>query len=232
MTSTGDDDDENEMIKMQTIGENDQRMTYDMFLKSLHELSQNIAERERIHRQEEQKNEKWRKGVSYPAMVFSSVTFVSSITWLSKHSQKPECSPDLWLQVLTTIVTLLTLIFVTTRDFFKLDERKSVNATAAERLRSLFYTTEDYMRITQGKEGDRYKIVQSLRKQYRNVVRVNPPITTNLTTIVLNEETSKTIAQEKCEAPIDIEISARMNENHDRKLPLEMQYRLDRLETV
>ena len=228
------DDDEDDENKISIIDEHEQRMTYEMFLKSLHELSQNIAERERIHRHEEQRNEMWRKGVSYPAMLFSTVTFVSAVSWLSKHSQKPECSPDLWLQVLNTIVTLFTLIFVTTRDFFKLDERKSVNSTAAERLRSLFYTTEDYMRITQGKEGDRYKIVQSLRKQYKNVVRVNPPITTNLTTIVsVEDHHNKTLSQEKCEEPIEVEISERIQENCNRgKIPLEMQYRLDRLETV
>ena len=215
---------------IQLIDETEQRITHENFIKSLHELSVIISEREKIHTYEEIKNEKLRKLISYPSMIFTGSSFVSMLSWASSNSRLEECKPDLWFSILNTILTLISLLLVSSRDFFKIDTKTFTNSTGAERLRSLYYTVEDYKKIKYGKEGDRIQIIQSLRKQYHMIVRKNPPITRVLN-FNIDPHLKIDSIDEKCESPADVQVSEKLESNRDT-ISLEMKYRFDRLDNV
>lgn len=166
-------------IEAPAIPEEEQRVSYEAYKKSLTSMGINVAKQERIQAKKAHKNELLTRGVSYPSMIFSSLVVFSGFAQFSRHSQNPECGADLWLQILTTIFGLLTLGFSVTRDFFNFETKKINHEKGSKALRAFFYTIDTYRNINP-KYGDRLNIISELKNKLENIMRDNPSISAEL----------------------------------------------------
>ena len=161
------------------IAEENQKISHETYKKTLTNLGINVAEQERIQAKEFRKNELLIKFISYPSVIFSSMVLFGGFAQFSRHNSKPECSPDLWLQITTTTFAFLSLVFMATKEFFKFEERKVTREKAAKSLRAFFHTIDTYRAINP-RYGDRFEIIQGLKRRLETITRDNPCVAQNL----------------------------------------------------
>lgn len=176
---------------IEPIPEDEQRITWERYIRSLSKLGLHVSRLTQLHRQQEIKNQRKRMYISLPAMIFSALVVFDKIVQFSKHAQDPECSPNLWLQIVTTILAFCTLVLVTVRDFLKIDENKEKNSKAAARLEEFFYAIDTLRNTSKGREGDRLDIINSLRKQYATIRKNNVTLLDDIDELHFTNETPK-----------------------------------------
>lgn len=181
---------------VQAIPENEQRMTYQRYIRTLSQMGKNVSHRKSLHTHEELRNQKKRRYISLPAMILTSLVVFDKIVQFSTHSNKPECSPDLWLQIITTVFAFAALILVAARDFMQIDDNKEKNSKAADRLQEFFYTIDTLRNISKGSEGDRIDIINSLQKQYANIINNNVSLIDEMSELHFSTNTPKNSSSE------------------------------------
>lgn len=158
------------------IKEENQRINYDNFILSLKSIGKNIAKQEKLHVKKAKKNDLLRKFISYPSVLFSGIATFSGFAQFNESDNNPECGIELWNKIIIVVFGLLTLIFVGTREFFHFDTKYVQHTEAIKNLRAFFSVVDTYKSINKGYEGDRLKIINSLNKQYFNILESLPDV--------------------------------------------------------
>jgi len=230
-------------IEAPVIPEEEQRISYNVYKKTLTSMGISVAKQERIQSRKSRINELWTRGVSYPSMIFSALVVFSGFAQFSRHSQDPACSPDLWLQILSTIFGLLTLGFSVTRDFFKFETKKINHDKGSKALRAFFYTIDTYRNINP-KYGDRLSIINELKNKLDNIMRDNPSISSELAMLDFSATPPESVSEESSsESDINTtrttssqqQLADDINRNylrHYSSTDLNLKYNMERLSSV
>lgn len=158
------------------IPESEQKINYKTYVNFMTKLGRSVAKREDIHAKKCYRNKIMGKCVSYPASICAALILFSGIAQFSRHSSKPECSPDLWLQIFSTVLGLITLLLVGTRDFFMFEKKEVKHDKAAKDLEAFFATIDAFRSLNKDSTGDRLYLINGFAKQYHEISKTLPII--------------------------------------------------------
>lgn len=160
----------------QDVPEDDQKLSYKNFIKTLTSIGARASNQERLQSKRMKRQQLLTRIFGYPTMILSALVVFNGIAQFSRHTGRPECSADLWLQVTNTIFGLALLFFSVTNAFFSPEKKYARHENAVKTLRAFFSTVDTYRSLDRGTRHDRMQVVNGLRDHFNAIMEDIPTI--------------------------------------------------------
>jgi hypothetical protein len=120
--------------------------------------------------------------INYPVKIILGTTVGGGAVQLLDENGRP------WITILNTVIQVIALILVITRDFFEFETRIEKCYAAAAAIQSFYMNVKYESFLEKGKENDRFETLLMYNKIYEEIVSNNKIIQTVETTAGTPEE--------------------------------------------
>jgi hypothetical protein len=119
----------------------------------------------------------WGMAIGYPSKILLTITAAGGGIQILG-----EKTDELWITLTRTILEILVLIIVTTRDFFNFEKKAEKCYTAAKAMNAFYEIIKFQSFQIKGTEGDRMEVLKGLKEMYSEIVANNEIVQTVETT--------------------------------------------------
>jgi len=148
-----------------------QKITWDDYKRELQLMSIKTKEVKKRLVSEAKKANKWGTIIGYPAKVLLTLTATGGGIQIFNDNENDE-----WITILRTIIEVIVLILVSTKDSFNFEKKKEKYLLAAKSIDTFHGLVRFQTFQVKGMEGDRYDILKDLKEMYDEIVQNNQVI--------------------------------------------------------
>ena len=145
-----------------------QKITWDDYKRELQLMSIKTKEVKKRLLVEARKASRWGTIIGYPAKVLLTLTATGGGVQIFSDNED-----DTWITILRTILEVIVLILVSTKDSFNFEKKKEKYLLAAKAMDSFHELVRFQSFQVKGMEGDRYESLKDLKEMYGEIVQNN-----------------------------------------------------------
>lgn len=146
-----------------------QKISWESYKTELHLMSIKTKEVKKKLLNEGKKASRWATLIGYPAKILLTLTATGGgIQIFSEGKENEE-----WITILRTILEIIVLILVTTKDSFNFEKKKEKYFLAAKSMDTFHELVRFQTFQVKGMEGDRYEVLKDLKEMYAEIVQNN-----------------------------------------------------------
>lgn len=150
--------------------------------------------------------------INYPVKIIMATTIGGGTVQLLDPTKGQS-----WITILTTVIQVIALILVVTRDFFEFETRTEKCYAAAAAIQSFYMTVKYESFLEKGSENDRFETLLMYNKIYEEIVTNNKIIQTVEATTTTPEESDHGIRRRDTDNDMDSASSEDAKEINPRK---------------
>lgn len=148
-----------------------QKITWDDYKRELQLMSIKTKEVKKRLVNEAKNASKWGTIIGYPAKVLLTLTATGGGIQIFSENQD-----DQWITILRTVIEVIVLILVSTKDSFNFEKKKEKYLLAAKAMDTFHELVRFQTFQVRGMEGDRYEALKDLKEMYGEIVQNNQVI--------------------------------------------------------